>query len=85
MVNPTWQDKERRIIYVPTEFIKLDNPLALTTDRDHGELVVWNESKVTVKLDGMYEEVECLRKNLFWEDKQEDFDEVKSIGANDGK
>lgn len=82
MINPTWQDKDRRIIYVKNEYLRLVNP-EKSKFAIHGNLVVWSESNVTVELDGNSGFNSYNRRNLFWEDGEEDFDEVKSIHKNE--
>lgn len=79
MINPTWQDKERRIVYVSNKYVNLDNPLSYASKDDHGELVKWTEKCVTVKLDGFVSLIDCQRHNLFWEDNEPDFDELRSL------
>ena len=82
MIKPTFQDVDRRVAYVPNEYIKLANGSNLdeySIKKERGTIVVWNESTVTVKFDGVYKMKECKPKNLFWEDGKQDFDELRSL------
>jgi len=79
MINPTWQDAERRVIFVPTDYLELKDPLALSTAKDHGDIVSWHGDKVEVHLEGVSLNIEYNRKNFFWEDREGDFDEYKEI------
>ncbi len=81
MINPMWLDADRRVVFIPTEYVKLDDPLRFATKKDHGRIILWNEKCVTVFFDGGTKNIECRRKNLFWEDGLNDFDEKASIGA----
>lgn len=84
MINPTWQDAERRVVFVSSNIIgcieeDMSNIDLFTTKDDHGVLVSWNEKEVVIKLDGKALSKTCLRKNLFWEDGEPDFDELRSL------
>lgn len=79
LIKPTWQDKGRRIILVPSVYINFDDPLQFSTEKDHGNILLWNERKVTIKLDNANKSIEVDHKNLFWEDGKPDFDELRSL------
>ena len=79
MIKPTWQDRDRRVIYVPTDCINLNDPIACAKEGDRGLLEIWSEASATVKLDGRAKLLTCSLKNLFWEDGNDDFDELRSL------
>ncbi len=76
MINPTWQDKDRRVIYIPPEYLRLKDPIKYW-DGKKWLLLVWNEKKVTIEIDGL--SIDCDRKNLFLADGEADFDEYKRL------
>lgn len=80
MINPTWQDMYRKIIYVPTEYLVLDKS-HLSEYACEGSLVSWNALYIKIELDGKHGTTTCKKKNLFWKDGKEDFNELKSIGG----